>query len=269
MRSFDYHRPTAVDQAVALVAGEARPLAGGMSLIPSMKLRLAAPSALVDLSAIAGLSKIDLKGKTLTIGAMSTHDAVSRSETVRSAIPALAALAGMIGDPQVRNRGTIGGSLANNDPTADYPAAVLALGATIVTDRREIAAGVYFKGMFETALAPGELIVAVRFPLPEKAGYAKLPNPASRFAITGVFVAAFNNAVRVAVTGAGPGVFRATLIEDALKADFSPKAIERIVIDPAPLSSDIHADAEYRAHLTTVMAQRAVMAALSYLRTSK
>jgi len=249
--------------AIALLAAEqARPLAGGMTLLPTMKLRLAAPGMLIDLSGL-GLSGIEVSATRLTIGAMTTHDAVARSAEVVQAIPALAGLAGKIGDPQVRNRGTIGGSLANNDPTADYPAAVLALGATIVTDKREIAADDFFKGLFETALSPGEIITAVRFPIPEAAGYAKLPNPASRFAIVGVFVAKFAAGARVAVTGAGPCVFRAGAIEAALTESFAPAAIGKIAIDPAPLSSDIHADAEYRAHLTIVMAQRAVSAAAS------
>jgi carbon-monoxide dehydrogenase medium subunit len=263
MRAFDFHKPETVAQAVALLNSDsARPLAGGMTLLPTMKLRLAAPAALVDLGAVSGLSDIKLNGNYLDIGAMTTHNAVNCSSVVLSAIPALARLAGGIGDPQVRNRGTLGGSIANNDPTADYPAAVLALGATLVTDRREIAADDFFTGMFETALQPGEILTSVRFPVPEAAGYAKLPNPASRFAIVGVFVAKLAGAVRVAVTGAAPGVFRPAMIEEALAANFTPSAIERITIDPAPLMSDIHADSEYRAHLTTVMAQRAVSAAL-------
>jgi aerobic carbon-monoxide dehydrogenase medium subunit len=262
MKPIEYHRPETLPQAAALLAGDqAKPLAGGMTLLPAMKLRLAAPRALIDLSGLSGLSGAEASATNLTIGATTTHDSVARSEAVRKAIPALAALAAKIGDPQVRNRGTIGGSLANNDPAADYPAAVLALGATIVTDKREIAADDFFKGLFETALGEGEIITAVRFPLPEAAGYAKLPNPASRFAIVGVFVAKFPAGVRVSVTGAGPCVFRATTLEDALTKSFSAPAIEKIAIDPAPLSSDIHADAEYRAHLTTVMAQRAVLAA--------
>jgi carbon-monoxide dehydrogenase medium subunit len=261
MKSFAYHRPETVPQAALLSSDTAKPLAGGMTLLPTMKLRLAAPSAMIDLSAIPGLSGIAVSATHLTVGAMTTHDTVARSADVVKAIPALAKLAGGIGDPAVRNRGTIGGSLANNDPTADYPAAVLALGATIVTDKREIAADDFFKGLFETALGTGEIITAVRFPLPQAAGYAKMPNPASRFAIVGVFVAKFATGARVGVTGAGSCVFRASAIETALSKDFSPAAIEKIVIDAAPLQSDIHADAEYRAHLTTVMAQRAVVAA--------
>ena len=264
MRPFAYHRPQSVPDAVALLAADqAKPLAGGMTLLPMLKMRLVATPGVVDLSAIAGLSGIDASGSTLTIGAMTKHDTVSQSDAVRNAIPALAKLAGGIGDPQVRNRGTIGGSVANNDPAADYPAAVLALGATIVTSKREIAADDFFKGMFETALAPGEVITALRFPVPLAAGYAKLPNPASRYAIVGVFVAKLSAGVRVAVTGAGPCAFRAGPIEAALAKDFSGAAIGAIKIDPAPLTSDIHADAEYRAHLITVMAQRAVLAAAS------
>jgi carbon-monoxide dehydrogenase medium subunit len=264
MRTFAYQKPETVAQALALLKDDdARPLAGGMTLIPTMKFRMAAPSALVDLRAVSGLAEIKTADKHLEIGAMATHDTVSRSDTVRTAIPALAKLAAGIGDPQVRNRGTLGGSVANNDPTADYPAAVLALNAILVTDRREIAADDFFKGLFETALQPGEILTAVRFPVPAAAGYAKLPNPASRYAVVGVFVAKFPDAVRVAVTGAAPGVFRVPMFEEALASNFSPSAIERITIDPAPLVSDIHADSEYRAHLTTVMAQRAVSAALS------
>jgi carbon-monoxide dehydrogenase medium subunit len=263
MRAFAYHQPETVAQASTLLKDDnARPLAGGMTLLPTMKLRMATPSALVDLGAVPGLSGIKLTGQYLEIGAMTTHDAVSRSDPVRSAIPALAKLAAGIGDPQVRNRGTLGGSIANNDPTADYPAAVLALNAILVTDRRQILADDFFKGLFETALQPGEILTAVRFPVPAAAGYAKLPNPASRFAIVGVFVAKFPDVVRVAVTGAAPCVFRVPMIEEALAANFLPSAIERITIDPTPLMSDIHADSEYRAHLTTVMAQRAVTAAL-------
>ena len=264
MRTFAYHQPETVAQALALLNDDnARPLAGGMTLLPTMKLRMATPSALVDLRAVPGLSEIKQSGEYLEIGAMTTHDTVSRSETVRSMIPALARLAGGIGDPQVRNCGTLGGSIANNDPTADYPAAVLALNAVLVTDRREIAADDFFTGLFETALQLGEILTSVRFPVPAAAGYAKLPNPASRFAVVGVFAAKFPDGVRVAVTGAAPCVFRVPMFEEALAADFSPSAIERITIDPTPLMSDIHADSEYRAHLTTVMAQRAVSAAQS------
>ncbi len=262
MKSFAYHRPDSVKSAVALLTvADARPIAGGMTLLPTMKQRLAAPSALIDLSAIPSLAGIAVADGFVTIGATTPHDAVARSIEVMTAIPALSTLAGLIGDPQVRNRGTIGGSLANNDPAADYPAAVLALGATIVTDKREIPADEFFLGFFETALDPEELIVAVRFPVPKVAGYAKHAHPASRFAIVGVFVALFDAGVRVAVTGAGPGVFRVAMMEEGLNAKFAPASIERMIIDPSTLSGDFHADAEYRAHLITVMAKRAVAAA--------
>jgi carbon-monoxide dehydrogenase medium subunit len=263
MYAFTYERPKSVEEAVKLLkkSDEGKLLAGGQTLLPAMKLRLASPSTIVDLSGVKGLSGIKASGKAITIGAMTKYIDVMNSADVQKSIPALAHLISVLGDPAVRNRGTIGGSLANNDPTADYPAAVLALGAAIVTDKREIAADDFFKGLFETALGTGEIITAVRFPLPQAAGYAKMPNPASRFAIVGVFVARSATGVRVGVTGAGPCVFRPSAIEAALSKDFSPAAIEKIVIDAAPLQSDIHADAEYRAHLTTVMAQRAVVAA--------
>ena len=265
MREFAYHRPQSVAEAVGLLSqsDEIRPLAGGMTLLPTMKLRLAAPDALIDLTGIAELRGITPGEGEITVGAMTRHAELGSSEAVRAAIPALAALASEIGDPQVRNRGTLGGSLANNDPTADYPSAAVALGATIVTDRREIAAGDFFLGLFETALAPGEIITAVRFPVVETAGYAKLRNPASRFPVVGVFVARHADGVRVAVIGAASCVFRSALMEEALNASFTPAAVERIVTDAALLNGDMHADAEYRAHLVTVMAKRAVEAALS------
>ncbi len=265
MRTFDYHKPSSVPEAVALLANcsESRPIAGGMSLLPAMKLRLAAPGALIDLSGITALKGIVAKAGTLTIRAMTCHSDVANSQTVAKSVPALAELAGSIGDPAVRNRGTIGGSLANNDPTADYPAAVLALGATIVTNAREIAADHFFRGMFETALDPGELITAVKFTLPVAAGYAKLQNAASRYAVVGVFVAKFASGVRVAVTGAGPVVFRVPGLEVALSGRFEPITVNGHGVDPAGLNSDIHAEAAFRAHLITVMAKRAVAAALA------
>jgi carbon-monoxide dehydrogenase medium subunit len=265
MKDFDYYKPTTVSEAVALLAanGEGRALSGGMSLLPAMKLRLGAPTALVDLSALPGMSGITIDAKSVTIGAMTTHAEVAGSAPVAAAIPALAILAGLIGDPQVRHRGTIGGSLANADPAADYPAAALGLGATIITDRREIAADHFFTGLFQTALAANEVIVAVRFPVPDAAGYAKFKSQASRFALVGAFVARFGDAVRVAITGAAPVVFRAADIEDALAANFSPAALARISIAPSGLNSDIHADSEYRAHLVVVMAARAVQQALT------
>ncbi|MGY2906784.1 FAD binding domain-containing protein [Bradyrhizobium sp. URHC0002] len=264
MRSFAFHRPTTLYEMSALMGGVAdgMPLAGGMTLLPTIKQRLAAPAALIDLSKIPQLSGISAQGDILTVGAMTRHVDVAESELVRSKIPLLAGLAAGIGDPAVRNRGTIGGSVANNDPSADYPAAVLALDATVVTDRREIAADAYFRGLFETALDPGEIITALRFPVPSAGGYAKFKSPASRYAVVGVCVAKKAGKVRVAVTGAGPGVFRVAAMEAALERAFTPDAVAGIKLDAENLSSDIHADAEYRAHLVTVMAKKAVMSAL-------
>lgn len=265
MRDFAYHKPFTVSEAVALLAagGENRPLSGGMTLLPTMKLRLAAPEAIVDLSGLQDLATIKVGAGSVTIGAMTTHATVAASAEIKAAIPALAALAGMIGDPQVRHRGTIGGSMANADPAADYPAAAIGLGATIVTDRREIAADSFFKAMFQTALEPDEIIVAVRFPIPDAAGYAKFRSQASRFALVGAFVARFGDAVRIGITGAGPVAFRSADIENALAANFSPEALARISVAPSGLNSDIHADSEYRAHLVVVMARRAVAQALA------
>jgi len=263
MHDFTYHRPQDLGSAASLIGtkGDAKLLAGGMSLLPSLKLRLTQYSDLVDLKSIATLQGIRREGDTLTIGAMTRHAIVAASDEVKQAIPALAVLAGGIGDPLVRNRGTIGGSIANADPAADYPSAVLGLGATVVTDRREIAGDAFFTGLFETALEDGEIITAVRFPLPRRSGYMKLPHPASRFALTGVFVAQTQSGVRVAVTGAGPSVFRLTAAEKALTADFSPAELDGITVDPDGFSSDIHASAEYRAHAIIVLAKRAVAAA--------
>jgi aerobic carbon-monoxide dehydrogenase medium subunit len=265
MKAFAYHKPKSVPEAIALLStgGEGQPIAGGMSLLPAVKQRLASPAVLIDLAAIPTLKGIGVQGDVLTVGAMTRHFDVATSPLVAKSLPALARLAGGIGDPAVRNRGTIGGSLANNDPAADYPAAVLALGATIVTDKREIAADHFFRGLFETALEPGELITAVKFPLPLAAGYAKAPNPASRFALVGVFVAKLASGTRVAVTGAGPSVFRVPAFEAALSRRFEPGAVNGHGIDPAGLNSDIHAEAAFRAHLITVMGKRAVAAALA------
>lgn len=263
MHDFNYHRPPDVPEAAALVQRQdAKLLAGGMSLLPTLKLRLARYAELVDLKAIAELRGIKCDAGAVTIGATTPHAFVASSEVVRRMIPALAVLAGGIGDPLVRNRGTIGGSIANADPAADYPASVLGLGATIVTQRREIPGDIFFTGLFETALMPGEIVTAVRFPIPECAGYMKLPHPASRFALVGVFVAKTNAGVRVAVTGAGPSVFRLAAAERALTTDFSVTALRGIDVDPANLNSDIHASAEYRAHAITVLARRATEAAL-------
>ena len=262
MQDFGFHRPNTVASAVQALRNrpDGKYLGGGQSLIPVMKLGLAAPSDLFALAAIPELKGIRVEGDQLLVGAASTHAEVSESAEVRKAIPALAALAAHIGDPQVRNRGTLGGSLAHNDPAADYPAAVLALGATVVTDRRTIAADDYFKGMFATALQADEIITAVRFPVPQKAGYAKFPHPASRFALVGVFVAKGAHGVRAAVTGAGPGVFRASAIEKALAGGFTPDALAGVAMPSTGLTADPFASAEYRAHLIGVMARRAVAA---------
>jgi aerobic carbon-monoxide dehydrogenase medium subunit len=264
MYSFTYHRPTTVRQAVNLLAKdtEAKLLAGGHSIIPVMKLRLAKPSALVDLNKIDGLSGIELKGRSVVIGAMTRHEEVANSPIVKEALPVLAEVAGMIGDPAVRHRGTIGGSLANNDPNADYPAAVLGLGATIITSKRRIPADEFFKGIFETALEPDEIITKVSFPLAKKAAYQKFRQPASGFALVGVFVSKRGPDIRVAVTGAGAnGVFRVKDFEEALKKRFAAKSIEGMSVPATGMNSDIHGSAEYRAHLIGVLARRALDAA--------
>jgi carbon-monoxide dehydrogenase medium subunit len=263
MHNFNYAKPSSVADAVKALSGdaEAKALAGGMTFIPVLKQRLNQPSAVVDLHGL-GLTGIKLEGSTLIIGAMTTHRAVANSDVVKKAIPGLAALAGQIGDRQVRYRGTIGGSLANNDPSACYPSAVLALGASIKTDKRVIKADDYFQGMFTTALEPGEIITEVHFPVPERAAYVKFPNPASRYAMVGVFVAKGPAGVRVAVTGAGQnGVFRHAGFEAALAKNFAPEAIAGIATDASELAGDIHASPEYRAHLIGVMTKRAVAAA--------
>ena len=262
MRSFAFHRPPSVADAVSLLRGNesAKLLAGGQSLLPVMKLDLAQPSDLVSLAAIGGLKGIRAEGNELMIGAFATHDEVAASPEVRKRIPALAVLAGGIGDAQVRNRGTLGGSLAHADPAADYPAAVLGLGATVETDRRQIAADDYFTGLFTTALAADEIITAVRFPVPERAGYAKFAHPASKYAVVGVLVAKTGGGVRVAVTGAGSKAFRVPALEKALAASFTPEAVSSGAVSAGDLRSDGAASAEYRAHLVTVMARRAVQA---------
>ena len=261
MYEFDDHRATSLDDAAGRLAdADAKLVAGGMTLLPTLKLRLAKPSQLIDLASVPGLKGITEEGDAIVIGAMTRHADVSRSDIVKRAIPALAALAGMIGDPAVRNRGTIGGSISNNDPAADYPAAVVALNATVRTNKREIGADQFFTGMFETALQPGEIVTAVRFPKVAQANYQKFKNPASRYAIVGVFVARTAGGVRLAVTGAGPCVFRVPAMEAALGRSFAPDAVKDIAIPQDGLNSDIHASAEYRAHLVTVMARRAVAA---------
>jgi carbon-monoxide dehydrogenase medium subunit len=263
MYATTYHRPASVEAAAALVANndEAKLLAGGQTLLPTMKQRLAAPSDVIDISRIDGLAGVTVAGNTLVIGAATTHYAVSTNADVRRLCPALASLAAGIGDPAVRHRGTIGGSVANNDPAADYPSAILALGATVVTNSREIAADDFFQGMFTTALEEGEIITAFRIPAVATAAYAKFPNPASRYAMAGVFVAKTDAGVRVAVTGAGEdGVFRHEGLEAALAANFSPDAVAGVEISADGMLSDIHGDAAYRANLVKVMAKRAVAA---------
>ena len=262
MRDFVYHRAADLNDAAAKFKAGAEPrmLAGGMSLLPSLKLRLAAPSDLVDLGAIAGLKGIKIEGKEVWIGAMTCHADVAASADVKKAIPALAELADGIADPAVRNRGTLGGSIANSDPAADYPSAVLGLDATVETSKRKIAADSFFTGLFTTALEPSEIVTGVRFKIPDKAHYMKLRHPASGFAVVGVMVAKYGNAVRVAVTGAGPSAFRVKAMETALAASFTAKAIEAIKIPDADLMSDIHFSAEYRANAVAVMARRAVAA---------
>ncbi len=262
MYEFNYHRPGSVNAALETFrnADDARYLSGGHTLLPTMKQRLASPSDLIDLSGIDALRGIDVAADAVTVGALTPHAMVAASDEVAAAIPALAALAALIGDPQVRNKGTIGGSIANNDPAADYPAAVLGLGATVVTDRREVAGDDFFTGLFETALEEGELVTAVRFPKPARAGYAKFPNPASRYAIVGVMAAEAADGVRIAVTGAAPCVFRAADMEAALGSALDDTA-SLPALSPDGLNGDIHASAEYRAHLVGVMARRAMEAA--------
>ncbi len=263
MYEFEYHKPSSVADATAAVKGasDGTFMAGGQTLIPTLKQRLASPSDVIDLGGISELSGIRQDGNDLVIGAMTTHAEVASSDAVQQAIPALAALAEGIGDPQVRNCGTIGGSVANNDPAADYPAALVGLGATVQTDSRTIAADDFFTGLFETALNDGELITEIRFPIPAKANYQKFPNPASRYAIAGVMVAETSGGVRVAVTGAGSdGVFRASDIESALSGGLNAGAVDGVTIAADNLNSDIHASSEYRANLVKVMAKRAVEA---------
>ena len=264
MNTFGYHRAATLAEAVAKLktCADGRALAGGMTLLPTLKLGLAQPSDLVDLGAIAELRGIKKTGDRLSIGAGTRHAEVASSVDVKGAIPALAALAASIGDPQVRNRGTLGGSVANNDPAADYPAGVLGLAATVHTDRRSIAADQFFTGLFTTALAAGELIKAVEFRIPKRAGYAKFPNPASRYAMVGVMVADFGGEIRVAVTGAGACVYRVASFESALKKKFAPEALDGLTVPADDLTNDLHGSAAYRAHLVGVMARRAVAAAL-------
>lgn len=262
MQPIHYHRPASVAEAARLLGEHPGDtvLAGGQSALPSMKLGLMAPQGFIDLAGIAELRGIESDGSGLTIGAMTTHAAVAASNEVRSAIPALADLAGGIGDRAVRNRGTLGGSLAHSDPAACYPAAVLGLGATIHTSRRRIEADDFFKGLYRTALEPGELITAVSFPKPAGAAWVKFPQPASRFSIVGVFVARTARGVRVAVTGAGPCAFRVGALEERLSAEFSPAACDGVSVSPDGLNGDLHGSAAYRAHLIGVLARRAAAA---------
>ena len=260
MASIAYHRPTSLAEAARLAVGDpdARVLAGGQSVLPAMKLGLLIPSAFIDLAGLGELRGIRADGRSFRIGAMVTHAAVAESREIRASLPALSALAEGIGDAQVRNRGTIGGSVANSDPAADYPAAVLALNATIRSNQRAIAADAFFKGLFETDLKPGELVTAIEFPVPTRAAYVKFPQPASRFALVGVFVAQTSQGVRVAVTGAGPCAFRVKALEDALTREYAPEACGEVTVPATGLNHDIHGSAEYRAHLIPILAGRAV-----------
>jgi len=265
MYGFTFHRPETIRQAVNLLSkdADAKLLAGGHTLLPTMKLRLANPPQLIDLSRIEGLAGIELSSRSLSIGAMTRHADVHSSAVVQQAVPVLAKLAGMIGDPAVRHMGTIGGSIANNDPTADYPAACLGLGATIITNKRGIKADEFFTGLFSTALEPTEIITRVSFPIPKKAAYQKFRNQASRYALVGVFVAKRGGDIRVVVTGAGGnGVFRVKAFEEALQKRFSPKSLDDLAVAADGLNSDIHGSAEYRAHLIGVLARRAVAEAV-------
>jgi aerobic carbon-monoxide dehydrogenase medium subunit len=265
MYAFTYHRPRSLREAASLLAKteDAKFIAGGHSLLPVMKQRLAAPPALIDLAGIPGLASIERTARSVVIGAMTKHVEVETSPAVKEAIPAMTEMVSVLGDPAVRNRGTLGGSVAGNDPSTDWPAAVLGLGAIVVTNRRKIHADEFFKGLFETALEPDEIVTKVSFPIPQKAAYKKFRHPASRYALVGVFVAKRSNEIRVAVTGAGSnGVFRWSEAEQALAKRFAPKSVEGLTASPDGLNSDIHADAEYRAHLIGVMARRAVQAAV-------
>jgi aerobic carbon-monoxide dehydrogenase medium subunit len=258
MYAFDYERPASMADALAKISAGGQALAGGQTLIASLKQRLAQPGSLIDLAGVAELSGIKKDGNNIVIGAMTRHETVADSADVKAAIPALAALAGGIGDRQVRAMGTMGGSVANNDPAACYPSAVLALGATVQTNKRSIAADDFFQGMYTTALEEGELITAISFPAPQKAAYAKFRQPASRFALVGVFVAQTASGVRVAITGAGNGVFRHAGLEAALTKSFTPEAVEGVAIDASELNGDLHASAAFRAQLIKVQTQKAV-----------
>ena len=260
MYAFDYKNPSSLSEATDMLRSseDGQLIAGGHTLLPTLKQRLASVSDLIDLASVSELKGISVGDGSVTIGAMTTHAEVAASSDVRNSIPALADLADGIGDPQVRNRGTIGGSIANNDPAADYPAALVGLGATVNTDSRSIPAEDFFTGMFETALVENEIVTSVTFPAPDRAAYCKFPNPASRYAIVGVFVSQGSGGVRVAVTGAGAGIFRVSEMESALAESFKSASVADVQISDEGLNEDIHASAEYRAHLVTVMAKRAV-----------
>jgi len=260
MYQFNYHRPASVEDAVALFndAEDGFYLSGGQTLIPTLKQRLAAPTDLIDLSGIESLRGVTIADGLVSVGAFTCHADVAGSTEIQRSLPVLSALAGQIGDAQVRNLGTIGGSVANSDPAADYPAAVIGLGATIHTQRRSIPGDEYFQDLFETALEPGEILTRIDFPIPDRAAYRKFPNPASRYAVAGVLVADFGGAIRVGVTGAGPCAFRATAIEEVLSRNLSPDALEPVEVPEAGFNTDLHASAEYRAHLVKVMTERAV-----------
>jgi carbon-monoxide dehydrogenase medium subunit len=266
MYSFNYHRPATLDAAAKLRSDceDAVFLAGGQTLIPTLKQRLASPTDVIDLGGVAGLASIDVDGKRAIIGAMTRHADVARSAALAKVLPVLCSLAAGIGDAQVRNRGTIGGSIANSDPAADYPAAVIGLGAIVHTNKRAIAAQDYFEDLFETALEPGEIVKAIEFPVPKRAAYCKFPNPASRYAVAGVLVADFAGRIRVGVTGAGPCAFRADNLERALNAKLAPQSVDEVEIDYERFNSDLHATAEFRANLVRVMARRAVAALLTH-----
>jgi aerobic carbon-monoxide dehydrogenase medium subunit len=260
MYSFHYHRPESLADAQARYeqAEDGVYLAGGQTLIPTMKQHLAAPSDVIDLAGVAELYGVEVGGGMVRVGAFTRHAEVAAHADIRRTLPALAVLAGMIGDGQVRNRGTIGGSVANSDPAADYPAAVVGLGATVRTSSRSIGPDEYFQDLFETALVPGEIIVGIDFPVPRRAAYRKFPNPASRYAVVGVLVAEFDDGVRVGITGAGGCAFRGTALEQALNERLDPSAVDAVEVPDACFNSDLHASAEYRAHLVKVMARRAV-----------
>ena len=260
MYTFNYHRPTSLEDARSLFqeAEDGIYLAGGQTLIPTMKQRLAAPSDVIDLTRVEGLNGIEVTRDVVRIGAYTRHAEVAANRDIRTTLPALAGLAECIGDPQVRNRGTLGGSVANSDPAADYPAAVIGLGATIHTSQRSIPADDFFQDLFETALDPGEIITRIDFPVPARAAYRKFPHPASRYAVVGVLVADFGGDIRVGITGAGPCAFRGTALEEALERRLDPEALDHVEVPDAGFNTDLFASADYRAHLVKVMARRAV-----------